>query len=292
MDEPILLAIDGHNLAYRAFHAIRADLRAPDGRPTNALLGFVRTTEALFAALSPTHRCVVFDGGIPPHRKAWLPAYKANRPPMPDALREQFPLMDAWLDAARIPRIRLPDEEADDVLATLARQAEADGADVLLASSDRDLMTLVSDRVRLVTPTARPTIGGVQDVLRRTGVPPGQVLAWRALVGDPSDNIPGVRGVGPRTAARLLTCHGSLEQLWAHPEAIEPARIREAVVAARAEVERNVAVIRLNERVDGPLDWKACARAEPDPVALRHVLRDVGFTQRSAPSPDEPDLFS
>lgn len=287
----IFLAIDGHNLAYRAYHAIRSGLHARDGRPTHALFGFVRTTEALRGALAPTHLCAVFDGGLPPERHALLPSYKANRPPMPDDLRSQFPLIESWLDAAGIRRLRLPEKEADDVLATLARQAETDGATVYLASTDRDLMTLVSDRVRLVTPAARPTVAGPEAVEQRTGVPPAQVLAWRALVGDPSDNIPGVRGVGPRTAARLLARHGTLERLWAELDRVEPPRIRAALAAARADVERNVALIRLDEGVLCPFPWSACAPSAPDRAALDRFYREVDF----APPPDrsdEPDLFA
>ncbi len=275
--DSVLLLVDGHNLAYRAYHAI-APMRTSSGMCTQALFGFIRTMEALPRTLSVSHVAVVFDGGLPPARRALLAAYKAQRPEMPKDLRAQFPLIEQYLDAAAIRWIRMPEQEADDVMATLARQAEPEAASVYLATTDRDLMQLASPVIRLVEPTKQARVSGEDEVHAKTGVRPDQVLAWRAMVGDSSDNIPGVPGIGPKTAARLLNGYGALEGIWDAIEAIHPPRIREALIRHRERIELNLRLMRLDDRVACPLNWKDCVKRAEDVPAMAALLRQVEFT--------------
>lgn len=288
-EKSVFLLVDGHNVAYRAFHAI-ASMNAPDGQPTQALFGFVRTLNQLVHTLSATHVCVVFDGGIPESRLALLKEYKAHRPPMPEALRSQFPLMEQYLDARGIRWIRPPGEEADDLLATLARSAEPEVARVYLASTDRDLMQQVNAVTHIIEPSRKARITDAAEVERKTGVPPVQVLSWRALVGDPSDNIPGVPGIGPKTAARLLRKYGSLEAIWSALETVEPTRIRNALSTHRERVERNRALIRLNDHTPCPLAWNECITGVENAEALQALFRRVGF-KRFLREQEEPRLL-
>ena len=198
------LIIDGTAVAYRAFYAI-AGLTSPSGQPTNAVFGFIRMLRQLERNLRPTHRVVVFDGGLPAERVEKCPEYKAQRTPMPDDLRSQFKPMEEFLESARIPAVRVEGQEADDVMATLTRQARAQGWDVVMATSDKDMFQLVTDHVRLVAPSKANEQMGPKEVFEKTGVWPEKVVDWQALTGDTVDNIAGVPGIGAKTAARLLT---------------------------------------------------------------------------------------
>ena len=202
-----LLIIDGHAYAYRAFHAIR-ELRSPAGQPTNAIYGFVKMLEKMRAAVEPTHLMVVWDGGLSGERLAALPDYKAHRPEMPADLRPQLDWIVDYLAAAGIASYRADGVEADDYIATLARSAAA-GWNVVIASDDKDFMQLVSARIGLLNPNDKTgMIWGRTQVLAKSGVEPEQVADWLALMGDAVDNIPGVPGVGPKTAAELLKQFG------------------------------------------------------------------------------------
>ena len=259
MPSNTLLLMDGTGLAYRAFFAIR-ELATRAGRPTNAVYGFIRMVRQLEAAWQPTHWAVVFDGGTPAARLNLLPAYKAQRAAMPDALRSQFAPIEAFLQGARVPAIRLAAEEADDAMASLAARAREGHAEVLLATSDKDMFQLVSEHVAIVPPTASGEKMGPEQIRARTGVPPDRIVEWLALTGDAVDNIPGVPGVGPKTAAKLLDHYGSLAGLW-----------------ARLAVERNLALIRLRTDLIDRLDWDALRRQPADVAALRLTFAELEF---------------
>lgn len=244
-DQPSLLLIDAMALAYRAFHAI-PPLNAKDGTPTNALMGFIKAQRHLQERFKPTHLAVVFDGGLPETRMALLPTYKAQRAEMPEALSQQLPLLDAYLDAAAIARIRVKGQEADDVMATLARRAEASGMTVVMASNDKDLFQLVNERVIMVAPVKDAPVMDAAAILEKTGVGPEHIPAWLALTGDAVDNIPGVPGVGPKTAARLLAQFGSLDGLWSGLRSVTGDKLRAALEIARADVTRNLAMVTLD----------------------------------------------
>jgi len=209
-----LLIIDGHAYAYRAFHAIRG-LRSPSGQPTNAVYGFVKMLAKMRAAIEPTHLIVVWDGGLSAERTAVLPEYKAQRPAMPDDLKPQLDEITGYLKAAAVASFCGEGVEADDYIACLARRASDAGMTVVIASSDKDFMQLVSARVGLLNPGDKSgTVWTDVQVRAKTGVEPSQIVDWLSLTGDSVDNIPGVPGVGPKTAAELLKQFGSVTALY------------------------------------------------------------------------------
>jgi DNA polymerase-1 len=242
-----LLLIDGHAYAYRAFHAIR-DLHAPDGRPTNAIFGFVQMLARLRQALDPSHLGVVWDGGLSAERTTAWPAYKAQRPAMPDALAQQLDEIVTYLAAAGIHSFCADGIEADDYLALAARRAQSAGLPAVIASSDKDFMQLVAPGIALVNPADKSfALWTEAEVRAKTGVAPEQVVDWLSLVGDSVDNIPGVAGVGPKTAADLLGKFGSVAALYERIAAVTSERLRAALQAAEADVRRNQHLIRLRE---------------------------------------------
>jgi len=273
----LLLLVDGHGHAYRAFHAIRG-LRSPAGEPTNAIYGFVQTLARLRGGLQPTHGLVVWDGGLAAERVAAWPAYKAQRPPLPEALAAQLDGMVRWCEAAGWPSWCAPGVEADDAIATVARAAERAGARVLIASGDKDFMQLVSERIGLVVPgDAAGRSWSAAEVRAKTGVEPAQVVDWLSLVGDSVDNLPGVAGVGPKTAAALLGRFGSVDGLYANLPSVEPAGLRARLADAEAAVRRNQQLIRLRDDVPGLLPLEALILRPADEDKLAALRARWGF---------------
>ncbi len=284
-----LLLIDGNALAYRAFFAIR-ELTTGDGTPTNAVFGFIRMVQQLHRQWTPSHVVVVFDGGLPEERMALLPTYKAQREAMPDALSDQFPLIEEYLLHARIPMIREDKQEADDVMATLAMVACEAGADVLLATSDKDMFQLVDDRISIIPPTKSEIRMDAEAVREKTGVAPSAIAEWLALIGDSSDNIPGVPGVGPKTAAKLLNAYGSIAGVYARLDDIKQDKLRESLRAHEEDVLRNLRMTRL--RVDLPfaVDWESWKSQAADAKALHAFFRRMEFNSM-ARELESPSLF-
>jgi DNA polymerase-1 len=272
-----LLLVDGHAYAYRAFFAIKR-LSAPDGRPTNAIYGFIKMFNKLRAQLQPTHHAVVWDGGLASHRVAALPGYKAQRPPMPGDLETQLDEIASWLQASHIASLCQEGVEADDWIATLARQAEKAGFVVVIATSDKDFMQLVSPRIGLFNPNDKSeTVWRAEQVGEKTGVEPEQIVDWLSLVGDAVDNIPGVSGVGTKTAAELLRQFGSIESLYQRLDEVKSTRVRAALEAAVGDVRRNRDLIRLREDVPGGFDAGEWAAQPGDVGRLLSLYQRWGF---------------
>lgn len=241
-----LLIIDGHAYAYRAFHAIRS-LRSPAGEPTNAIYGFVKMLEKMRTAIEPTHCVVVWDGGLSAQRVAALPEYKAQRPEMPDDLRPQFDGLRDYLSAAGVADYCGDGIEADDYIACLAWHGADAGWNVVIASADKDFMQLVSDRVGLLNPNDKTgAIWGREQVRTKAGVEPEQIADWLALMGDTVDNIPGVPGVGPKTAAGLLNEFGSIEALLGRLAEVKSEKIQAALRESVEVVRKNLELVRLH----------------------------------------------
>ncbi len=285
-DSQCLLLIDAMALAYRAFHAI-PPLSAKDGTPTNAVMGFIKAQRNMGERFSPSHLAVVFDGGLPASRMALLPEYKAQRSEMPDDLARQLPLLDAYLDASAIARVRVMEQEADDVLATLARQAAEQGMPVVIATSDKDLFQLVGDRVNLVAPVKDAPMVDSRTVQEKTGVTPELIPSWLALTGDSVDNIPGVPGVGPKTAAKLLQQFGSLEGIWENLAEVKGEKLRESLAASREAVRRNLAMVTLDTAVSPVPALSELAVSQPHGGALRELLLRLDMPSL-APAPMAP----
>lgn len=291
-DSPRLLLVDAMALAYRAFHAI-PPLSARDGTPTNAILGFIKALGHLQERFRPTHQAVIFDGGLPAGRMELLPTYKAQREEMPDPLHRQLPLLDEYLDAAGIARIRVMDEEADDVMATLAVRTASGGGRVVLATNDKDLYQVVCDSIIMVAPVKEAPIMGSEEVEAKTGVPPEAIPAWLALTGDAVDNIPGVPGVGPKTAARLLKQFGSLDGIWTGLQDVSGDKLRESLRGAREDVTRNLAMVTLNTAIADLPELDALGMKNGDVKALRELLirLDMPSLAPPLPSPTQMELL-
>ena len=243
-----LLIIDGHAYAYRAFHAIRS-LRSPSGRPTNAIYGFVKMLAKMRSAIEPTHLIVVWDGGLSAERVSVLPEYKAQRPGMPDDLKPQLDEIVGYLKAAGIASFCREGVEADDYIACLARRAAEAGLAVVIASADKDFMQLVSARIGLLNPNDKSeTVWTDEQVRAKSGVEPSQIVDWLSLTGDSVDNIPGVPGVGPKTAAELLKQFGSVAQLYARLDEVKSEKLRAALRAAAGVVRRNRELVQVAGR--------------------------------------------
>lgn len=270
-----LLLIDGTNILYRAFFAI-ADLATDAGQPTNAVFGFVRMLRQWMRQWQPTHRLVVWDGGTPERRKVLLPGYKAHRPAMPDKLRQQFAPADEYLDRAGIAHLRMEGEEADDVIASVAQRAAAN-AEVLLVTSDKDILQLVTERIKVIVPVRAEGLVGPAEVLQKYGVRPDQIVDWLALTGDAVDNIPGVPGLGPKTATRLLERFGSIEAIWARLAEVEPERIRTVLMEHKAQVSRNVELVRLDRNLVCAAEWEQCAVRAESPERLLPFYQALEF---------------
>jgi len=242
-----LLIVDGHAYAYRAFHAIR-NLRGPDGRPTNAIYGFVKMFEKMRVVLQPSLLSVVWDGGLSAERVAALPEYKTQRPEMPVDLRSQLDDMGEYLAAAGVASYCGEQVEADDYIACLARRAALAGWTAVIASSDKDFMQLVSPQIGLWNPNDKvAAVWTREQVMAKAGVEPEQVADWLALMGDAVDNIPGVSGVGPKTAVELLKQFGSVAALMGRLTEVKSERLRAALQGAADVVERNLKLVQLHD---------------------------------------------
>jgi DNA polymerase-1 len=270
-----LLIVDGHAYAYRAFHAIR-HLTSPTGAPTNAIYGFIKMLDKMRAGLNPSHALVVWDGGLAAERMAEHPEYKAQRPPMPADLEQQLDGIVHYLEAAGITSLCRDGVEADDWIAALARGA-CEEAMVIIASSDKDFMQLVSPRIGLLNPNDKTEkIWGAEEVRAKTGVEPAQIVDWLALIGDGVDNIPGVPGVGPKTATELLRQFGSAEALYARLPEVKSERLRSSLAGAEATVRRNQRLVRLREE-QPPLVLADAAIRPAQIDRLRGLYADWGF---------------
>ena len=253
-----LLLIDGHYYAYRSFFAIR-DLTNSRGEPTNAIYGFVKTVRRMLKDLAPDLAAVVWDAGLPKRRTDLQPAYKQTRTEMPDDMRPQIGFIQNLVPMIGLASLSLPDTEADDLIASYAVAARSRGDEVVLATNDKDLFQLVDDRVKvystnktdLTSPADGFALLGAEKVRVKWDVAPPQIADVLALVGDSADNIPGVNGLGPKGAAKLLAEHGSLDAMLADLNAVKNERIREMLKAARPQIEQNREMVRLD--LDLPL---------------------------------------
>jgi DNA polymerase I len=272
-----LLIVDGHAYAYRAFYAIRS-LTSPSGAPVNAIFGFVRMLGKVLARAKPTHALVVWDGGLAAERMTLLPEYKAQRAAMPVDLERQLDEIVAYLRAANIGSLVQDSCEADDCIAALAGRAVGAGWEVVVASSDKDFMQLVSSGVRLLNPNDKSeTLWGAEEVWAKAGVKPTQIVDWLSLVGDAVDNIPGVPGVGTKTAADLLGQFGSIDEMYRRLAEIRSDRLRTAMTASAELVRRNQQLIRLNSEVPCGVSLEELLIKPGNNEALRQLFTRWGF---------------
>ena len=284
-----LILVDGMAVLYRAFFAIR-ELSTSLGRPTNAVFGFIRMLRQIRENWSPTHWAVVFDGGLPEERVVLLADYKAQRKPMPDPLREQISPVEDYLQRAGVAWTRQEGQEADDIIASIVKWAAPSVGEILVATGDKDLYQLVDEQVSIIPVSGQAAAMGPGAVKEKTGVAPSQIVSWLALVGDTADNIDGVPGVGPKTAAKLLNRFGDVQALMRGLEEVENPKLRESLRASGGIVERNVEMVKLRMDLDHPFEWDALELREPDPSNLVPFFEEMEFTAMLREI-REPELF-
>ncbi len=270
-DSPELFLIDGNSLAYRAFFALPESIATADGRPTNAIFGFASMMVKLLVEHHPPAVIVAWDAGLSGREKTYT-EYKAGRRERPDLLREQWPHLMPLAEALGFRNIKVEGWEADDVIATLTRHATEAGIPVMVVSGDRDVYQLVSDTVRVMTTSRGITDTKIYDpagVVERYGVPPELVPDLIGLKGDTSDNIPGVPGIGDKTAAALLRQFGSLENVLASVDQISGAKRKQNLTehAEDARISKQLATMHFD--IEVPIDVAAEARRAPDRGGLR-----------------------
>ncbi len=271
-----LYIIDGNSYIYRAFYALR-DLSTSYGMPTNALFGFANMLLKVIRERTPDLLCIAFDPKGPTRRHKEYKDYKAHRPPMPKDLVPQVPLIHKLVQSFRIPVFIEDGQEADDVIATIARRAEADGKDVTIVTGDKDILQLVGKHIT-VYDTLKEKIYRPDDVQERFGVPPDRVVEIMGLMGDSSDNIPGVPGIGEKTAQALIGQYGTIEETLAHAGEITRPKLRKSLLehADMARLSRSLAVLQTDLPLQ--LDYEQLRLTEPDNVALLQMFREFEFT--------------
>jgi DNA polymerase-1 len=276
---PKLALLDGHSLAYRAFYALPSDLATPSGQVTNAVYGFTSMAIKLLAEEDPDAVVVAWDTPAKTFRSDRFPDYKAQREAAPDLFRSQLPLMREVAEVLGFPQFEAPGFEADDVIATIAGAAASSGWDVLIVTGDRDAFQLIEGPVKVYY-----TRRGISDVIvadaqyvhDRYGVTPAQYADYAALRGDSSDNLPGVPGVGEKTAAKLIDGYGSLEGIYDHLDEQTP-KLSENLEAARQQVFLNRDLTQLLTDVDVPTDVEAMRLQPWDAAEVRRVFDELAF---------------
>lgn len=272
-----LVLLDGSSSLYRAFFAL-PPLSNSKGTPTHAILGFTSMLLKLLREEEPDALAVAFDGPGPTTRHREFAEYKAQRPAMPEAMAQQIPYVHRVLEAMRVPILMIPAEEADDILGTVAVRAAAEGYRVTLVSGDKDLLQVVGERI-VVRDTMKEKTWGPAEVQERYGVSPGQFQDLLALMGDSIDNIPGVPGVGEKTARDLVQRYGTLEAVLERGVEESRPRLRESLRthAEQARMSKRLATI----RTDLPVPWTAAdlSRKAPDVPALLALFRELEFSR-------------
>ena len=273
-EQPIIL-VDGTSFLFRAYHAIREPLATSDGRATHAILGTINMLRSLTREYQPARLAMVMDAKGKTFRNEMYPSYKANRPPMPDDLRMQLDYVKQIVPAMGIALVSVPGVEADDVIGTLAVEASKRGFHTLIVSSDKDLAQLVDERVEMVD-TMKKTRLDAAGVTEKYGVPPHKMVEYLALMGDSSDNIPGVPGVGPKTAVKWLIEFGSLEQIVAQADEIT-GKVGESLREnlEQLALSRDLATIRCDLALECSLDDLQVGA--PDTDKLREIYTDLEF---------------
>ncbi|MBI5098458.1 MAG: DNA polymerase I [Nitrospirae bacterium] len=287
---PTLYLIDGNSYLYRAFYAIR-NLSSSDGFPTNAIFGFTNMIMKILREKNPDYFAIVFDSPETTKRHEAYEAYKAHRPGMPDDLKIQIPFIKEIVNAFKIMSIEKPGYEADDILGAIAKEAETEGLDVYIVTGDKDMCQVVSPRIRLYD-TMKEKITEEKDVIERFGVEPSRFPEIIALMGDASDNIPGARGIGEKTAVKLLQEFGSLDRLLKDCSQIKNAKAQKAVSEdiENIKLSRELATIHPEVPLDVPV--KELKQGEPDWALLLEFFRKFNFSSLMKLIPEQDSSAS
>ena len=274
---PLFLIVDAMSQVFRAYYAIR-DLTNKDGLPTNATYGFALMLNRVLEKFPPDYIAMVFDSKIPTHRHKRYPEYKANRLKAPPDLTEQIPHIRQFCEAMRVSVIEFPGQEADDVIGTLAKRAEADGLYPVIVTVDKDMMQLVTSDTVVLNTSKDDRIIGPDDVRELFGVDPEQITDLLGLWGDSSDNVPGAPGIGEKGARALIERFGSIEACLEHAEEVKAKRQRESLIENRDQILLSKELVTINTAVPLTVTWDELKAQPPDRDALVPLYRELDFT--------------
>jgi len=277
---PLLLLFDGHALVHRAFHALPPLTQPKSGELVNAVYGFASTLLKVFADFKPTHWAVAFDRPTPTFRHKMFEEYKAQRPAAPEELKSQIKMVHQLVETFHIPVFEIDGFEADDVLGTLSKQADEQGIETIIVTGDNDMLQAVLPRVKALAPRRTFTDTILYDeeaVEQKYGIKPEQLADLKALAGDVSDNIPGLPGVGPKTAAKLLQQYGSLQGIYNHIEDITLGKLQDTLREYRTQAFQNKELSTIVKDVPIKLDLKTCQVSHYDRNEVARLFQELEF---------------
>ncbi len=269
-----LVLVDGSSYLYRAYYAL-PPLKSPKGKPTGAIYGFIRMISSLMRDLSPEYIAVAFDIPGKTFRHEKYEEYKANRKETPDDLKIQIPEIKKLIKLWGIKILELPGYEADDIIATLAKKGEKEGYEVIIVTPDKDMMQLVDENIKILNPVTGE-IFDKEKVKEKYGVYPEQFVEYLAMIGDTVDNIIGVKGVGPKTAQKLLNKYGSIENIYAHLDELKP-KLKEAFLEAKDRIKENIFLVKLKTDVPIDIAIEDLRKEKADLQKLKEEFEELGF---------------
>ena len=281
-ESPLLLLFDGNALVHRAFHALPPLTVSKTGELINAVYGFASTLLKVLHELKPTHWAIAFDRPTPTFRQELFEAYKAQRPKTPPELVSQIKQVHQLTEAFHIPIFEIDGFEADDILGTLSQQASDQGVETIIVTGDNDMLQLVSDKVKAFAPkrTFNDTVLYDEEAVRQKyGIKPEQISDLKALAGDTSDNIPGVPGIGEKTAARLLQQFGSVGEIYSHIEDITPSKLQTVLLQHKSQVLQNQELTAIVKSVPISLNLDACQVTDYDREEVLRLFRELEFVK-------------
>ncbi|MFB0557106.1 MAG: 5'-3' exonuclease H3TH domain-containing protein, partial [Dehalococcoidia bacterium] len=279
-ERPLLLLFDGNALVHRAFHALPPLTQPKTGEMVNAVYGFASTLLKVFADFKPTHWAVAFDRPAPTFRHEMFEEYKAQRPAMPEELKGQIKKVHQLVEAFHIPVFEIDGFEADDVLGTLSKQADEQGVETIIVTGDNDMLQAVLPRVKALAPRRTFTDTVLYDeeaVEQKYGIKPEQLSDLKALAGDVSDNIPGLPGVGEKTATKLLQQYGSLQGIYDHIEDITPSKLQDTLREYRTQSFQSKELSTIIKDVPIKLDLKTCQVSHYDRNEVARLFQELEF---------------
>jgi DNA polymerase-1 len=279
-ERPLLLLFDGNALVHRAFHALPPLTQPKTGELVNAVYGFASTLLKVFADFKPTHWAVAFDRPAPTFRHEMFEEYKAQRPAAPEELKSQIKKVHQLVEAFHIPVFEIDGFEADDVLGTLSKQADEQGVETIIVTGDNDMLQVVLPRVKALAPRRTFTDTVLYDeeaVEQKYGIKPEQLADLKALAGDVSDNIPGLPGVGEKTATKLLQQYGSLQGIYDHIEEITPSKLQDTLCEYRTQVFQSKELSTIVKDVPIKLDLKTCQVSHYDRNEVAKLFQELEF---------------
>ncbi|MDH5763204.1 MAG: DNA polymerase I [Nitrospinota bacterium] len=274
--KPKLYLIDGSSYIFRAFYGIRQFLSNAQGLPTNALYGFTTMLSKVVRDEAPDYLAVVFDSKAKTFRHEMYPEYKANREVPPEDLAQQFPYFEPLVEAFNIVSLRQDGYEADDIIGTLAKKGEAEGMEVTIVSGDKDMMQLISPHVHMLD-TMKDKRFEKPEVIEKFGVPPEQVIEVMGLMGDSSDHIPGVKGVGPKTATELIQKYGSIDELYKNIDEIDKKKLKEKLETDKENALLSRKLVTIDTEMELDCNVEDLKMREPDTDKLRSMFTELGF---------------